>query len=278
MGRLLVLGLSGQVGEALRPVLLGRGFEILAVSRSHRVDGPGLHWLHGSLEAMPELPPALDAILSLGPLDAFASWYAAARPAVPRVLALSSTGRHDKRLSPDPAERALAARLAAAEASLFAAARMADAEATVLRPSLLYGNGRDLTLSPLVERARRWRLLPLPANARGLRQPVHVDDVAAALSACLDHPAETTGRAFDLPGGETLGFEAMLRRTLQAQAPGTLLLRLPTALFRLGAAVARALGRSAPPPGALARLAQDQVSDPSPAYRAFGYSPGRFRP
>ena len=278
MGRVLVLGMSGQVGDALRPALLARGCEAFAVSRSHRVDGPGLRWLHGSLEAMPELPPGLDSILSLGPLDAFATWYAATRPAVPRVIALSSTGRHDKRLSPDPAERALAARLAAAEASLFAAARMADAEATVLRPSLLYGSGRDQTLSPLVERARRWRVLPLPAHARGLRQPVHVDDVAQAVLACLDHQDETTGRAFDLPGGETLGFEAMVRRTLQAQAPGTRVVRVPTVLFRLAAATAWALGRPAPSAGALARLAQDQVADPTPAYRAFGYSAGRFRP
>lgn len=276
--KVLVFGMSGQVGDALRPALLARGGEVLAVSRQHRVDLPGLHWLQGSLEAMPEWPPALDAILSLGPLDAFAAWYAEARPHAPRVIALSSTGRHDKRLSPDPAERALAARLASAEASLFATARATGAEATVLRPSLLYGRGRDLTLSPLVERARRWRVLPLPANARGLRQPVHVDDVAAAILGCLDHPAETTGRAFDLPGGETLAFDAMLRRTLDAQAPGTRVLRLPTLLFSLGALAARAFGRAAPSPGTLARLARDQVADPSPAYRAFGYSPGRFRP
>lgn len=270
--------MSGQVGDVLRLALHARGDEVIAVSRAPRVDAPGLHWLHGSLEAMPALPASFDAILSLGPLDAFTAWYAGARPTAPRVIALSSTGRHDKRRSPDPAERELAARLAAAEASLFASARATGAEVTVLRPSLLYGQGRDRSLTPLVEQARRWRVLPLPTNARGLRQPVHVDDVAAAVLACLDRPAETTGRAFDLPGGETLRFDAMLHRTLQAQAPGTRLLRVPGVIFTLGIAAARALGHPVPPPGVLARLAQDQISDPSVAYRAFGYAPGRFRP
>ena len=88
MGTVLVLGLSGQVGDAIRERLAARGAHVVAISRSHRVDAPGLHWRHASLEAMPELTEPFDAILSLGPLDAFAHWYAQARPAVPRVIAL----------------------------------------------------------------------------------------------------------------------------------------------------------------------------------------------
>ena len=278
MGTLLVIGLSGQVGDPVRERLLARGDAVVAVSRAHRADEPRLHWRHGSLEAMPAFAEAFDAILSLGPLDAFAAWYGRARPAAPRVIALSSTGRHDKRLSPDAEERALAARLASAEAELYTATRETGAELTVLRPSLLYGRGRDRSLAPLVERARRWRLLPLPSNARGLRQPVHVDDVADAVLACLDQPFATAGRAFDLPGGETLPFDQMLRRTLAVHAPGARLLRLPPVFFSLGSRLVAGLGGSAPGPGVLARLALDQVSDPNPARLAFGYRPGRFRP
>ena len=278
MGALLVIGLSGQVGEAVAERLRGRGGAVVAISRMHRDDSQGVHWLHGSLEAMPDLAQAFDAILSLGPLDAFAQWYVDALPSAPRVIALSSTGRHDKRLSPDPDERALAARLANAEAALFAATRTAGAELTVLRPSLVYGRGRDRSLAPLVERARRWRVLPLPANAHGLRQPVHVDDVAAAVLACLEQPFATAGRAFDLPGGETLGFDEMVRRTLAVHAPAARVLPLPPILFAAVAWVAGRLGRLVPGPGVRARLALDQVADPGPARSAFGYHPGRFRP
>jgi nucleoside-diphosphate-sugar epimerase len=278
MRTLLVTGLSGQVGEAVRERLLARGDAIVAVSRNHRDDAPGLQWRHGSLEEMPALDGRFDAILSLGPLDAFARWYAAALPSAPRVVALSSTGRHDKRLSPDPAERDLAARLAAAESALFSATRATGAEVTVLRPSLIYGRGRDRSLAPLVERARRWRLLPLPSDARGLRQPVHVDDVADAVLACLDQPFATVGRAFDLPGGETLPFDEMLRRTLAVHVPAARLLRLPPMLFALGAWLSARLGRPVAGAGVRARLSLDQVSDPGPARAAFGYQPGRFRP
>jgi nucleoside-diphosphate-sugar epimerase len=278
MPRLLVLGLSGLVGDSVRERLRARGDAVVAVSREHREDAAGLQWRHGSLEAMPALDEAFDAVLSLGPLDAFVRWYEAALPSSPRVIALSSTGRHDKRLSNDPGERALAARLAAAEAALFAAARRTGAVVTILRPSLVYGRGRDRTLSRLAEIAQRWKVLPIPANAHGLRQPVHADDVAAAVLACLERPDPTAGRAFDLPGAETLRMDEMIRRTLEARAPGVKLLRLPSFVFALLSGFVRLTGRPVPGPGSRFRVARDQVSDASAARAAFGYDPGPFRP
>jgi nucleoside-diphosphate-sugar epimerase len=278
MRRLLAIGLSGPVGDAVREGLQARGDTVVAVSRKHREDAPGLSWRHGSLESMPDLDEAFDAILSLGPLDAFVRWYVDALPSAPRVIALSSTGRHDKRMSEDPRERELAARLAAAEAGLFAAGRTAGATVTVLRPSLMYGRGRDQNLSVLVATARRWGVLPMPWNATGLRQPVHVDDVAAAVLACLDESLATSGKAFDLPGRETMSFEAMVRRTLAVHAPGARLLKLPPFVFALASSLVELSGRPAPGRGTRVRVALDQLADPGPARNAFGYDPGRFRP
>lgn len=278
MRRLLAIGLSGPVGDAVREGLQACGDAVVAVSRQPREDGGGVAWRHGSLEAMPDVDEPFDAILSLGPLDAFVRWYVDALPSAPRVIALSSTGRHDKRLSEDPRERELAARLAAAEADLFAAGRTAGAAVTVLRPSLMYGRDRDRNLSVLAATARRWGVLPMPWNATGLRQPVHVDDVAAAVLACLDKPLGSAGKSFDLPGRETMSFEAMVRRTLAARAPGARLLRLPPFLFAVAAWLVGLSGRPAPGRGTRARVALDQLADPSPARIAFGYDPGRFRP
>jgi nucleoside-diphosphate-sugar epimerase len=276
--RLLAIGLSGAVGEAVREGLQARGDTVVAVSRQHREAAGGVSWRHGSLEAMPEFDDAFDAILSLGPLDAFVRWYVDALPSAPRVIALSSTGRHDKRLSADPRERELAARLAAAEADLFAAGRTVGAAVTVLRPSLMYGRDRDRNLSVLAATARRWGVLPIPWNATGLRQPVHVDDVAAAVLACLDQVLTTSGKAFDLPGRETMSFEAMVRRTLAVRAPGARLLKLPPVLFALATWLVELSGREMPGRGARARVARDQLADPGPARTAFHYDPGRFRP
>lgn len=277
MSRPLVIGLSGQVGEALLPRLLERASKVLALSRQARAQQPGVEWILGSLEAMPEIPTDVDSIVSLGPLDAFAAWFAAGGPTVSRVIALSSTGRTDKLHSLDAAERELAERLCAAEDSLFEAGARRGIGVTVLRPTLLYGNGRDLSLSRLIQLGRRWGFLPLPSTATGLRQPVHVADVADAVLRCLD-AAQTSGQAYDLPGGEILAFDAMVRRTVARHAPGCRVVALPTVFFNLGLSLAALLRRAPANRGLLARLQSDQLADDSAAREAFDYRPRRFDP
>src|SRR3546814_9693947 len=61
--------------------------------------------------------------------------------------------------------------------------------------------------------AARWHRFALPRNANGLRQPVHVEDLATAAFATLDAPG-THGRTYALPGGETLAYSEMVTRVL----------------------------------------------------------------
>jgi nucleoside-diphosphate-sugar epimerase len=277
MSRILVLGLSGQLGDALSPRLRERERHVLAVSRQARVAQPGVEWLLGSLEAMPAIPPDVDCIISLGPLDAFVRWFATAELSVTRVVAIGSTGRSDKLDSLDPAERDLARRLGAAEGDLFSHGAGRAISVTILRPTLLYGLGRDQTVARLLNAARRFGFLVLPSSATGLRQPVHVADVADAVMRCLDTPT-TSGRVYDLPGGETLRFDQMVQRTLERHAPGRPLLRIPAPLFSLGVHVAALLGRSPIERGVLSRLRADQLADATAAANDFGYRARRFDP
>ncbi|HLU12819.1 MAG TPA: NAD-dependent epimerase/dehydratase family protein [Arenimonas sp.] len=275
----LVFGLSGQIGDALREAHGSGDPPLLALSRSAHPDAPGLRWLQGELpDAVPALAETPAAVLSLGPLDLFARWFEASplRPA--RVVALGSTSVHGKQGSPDPAEQALVARLREAEERLARAADQRGSALTLLRPTLVWGRGRDHNLSRLVVLARRLGWLPLPRSARGLRQPVHADDVAAAALAALRAPEPRPG-LFDLPGGETLTYEEMVARCLAAGAPGSRLLRLPGPLFRAGVRLARLAGRLGDAgEGVLARLDRDLVYDGGPARAALGWEPRPFRP
>ncbi|MFY2763242.1 NAD-dependent epimerase/dehydratase family protein [Arenimonas sp. MALMAid1274] len=274
----LVFGLSGQVGDALRAAWRDSDPRIVAVSRHGHADAPRLRWLRGRLEEIAPPPDAIAAVASLGPLDAFSHWYQAQGPSGVRVVALGSTSVHSKPGSPDPAERALARTLAEAEARLAQACAERGCPLTLLRPTLVWGNGRDRNLSRLVALARRWRWLPLPTRAAGLRQPVHVDDVAAAVLAALRSPRPVAGH-FDLPGGEALPFDTMVGRALAAGAPGARLLRLPGPLFRTGVRILRHSGRlAASGEGVLARLDQDLWVDPEPARRALALQPRGFQP
>jgi nucleoside-diphosphate-sugar epimerase len=274
----LVFGLSGQVGSALRSALAAEDPPVLALSRVARGNDAGVHWLQGGLAEFGQAPGPLAAIASLGPLDAFAAWFERT-PLVPaRVVALGSTSVHGKSRSPDAGERALARALHEAERRLSAAAADRGSHLTLLRPTLLYGLGRDRNLSRLVALARRWRWLPLPLRAGGLRQPVHVADVAAAVLHCLRASRACPG-SFDLPGGETLPFDEMVGRALAAGAPGSRLVQVPGPVFRAGVRALRIGGLlGAAGEGVLARLDQDLAYDAGPAREALGYAPRGFQP
>lgn len=278
MRRALVFGGSGQVGAALLPRLLDAGWQVVAVSRGEQADAPGLRWLRGDLAHCDGLPPTVDAIFSCGPLDHFAAWYARSTLAAPRVLAFGSTSVAVKVDSADPCERDLARRLREGERGVHAAAAARGAAATVLRPTLVYGAGRDRTLSRLTALAQRAGWLPVPRDAGGLRQPVHVDDLAAAAMAACDAPA-AFGNDYDLPGGETLPWRAMVARTLAVLQPPPRVVPVPAPMFALAMRVARLLGKGDGfGDAAFARLRRDLVFDAGPARRDFGYAPRAFLP
>jgi nucleoside-diphosphate-sugar epimerase len=270
---LLVFGGSSQIGHFLLPRLLDRGASVTALSRHARPSQPRLRWLQGSLpDALPAELPQPAAILSFGPIGPFAAWLArvdfGSEP--PRVIATSSMSAETKRDSGVPAERAVAQQLRDGEQALAAACARHGAPWTVLRPTLIYGAGLDKSLSPIARRAWRTRVFPLPAG-RGLRQPVHADDIALAVLAALDNPA-SAGRILPIGGGERLSAGEMFARVRQTLPHANLPLPVPGWLLHAGQRVAPQKLR-----GPLQRLDADLVADNGELERLLGIQPRPFR-
>ena len=142
----------------------------------------------------------------------------------------------------------------------------------------IYGSGRDATLSRIAALARRHGRFLLPRNANGLRQPVHVGDLADAAFAASQSVA-ARGRAYDLPGGETLPYRAMVGRVLECLEPPAKLLEWPMPMFRLALRAARSRGIARDlSEAAVRRMREDMVFDAEPARRDFGYAPRGFAP
>jgi nucleoside-diphosphate-sugar epimerase len=272
----LVFGASGAIGRFLVPRLLAAGHDVVAVSRAaHASSRPRLRWIGADLHAdVPALPDA-DAIFSAGPLDAFANWFARSSMASrPRIIAIGSQSAETKQDSADPHERALAERLLAAEQTLARSADVRGCTWTVLRPTLIYGAGLDRSLTPIAQFARRWRLFPKITHARGLRQPVHADDLAAACLRVLE-TAGTLRRIYGVGGGQRLDFSAMLDRVRASLPFRTVALPIPFMLARTAAGIAPF---GAVSPMAVRRLTDDLIVDDSAASADFGWSPRTFHP
>jgi nucleoside-diphosphate-sugar epimerase len=131
-------------------------------------------------------------------------------------------------------------------------------------------------VSRLARLARRFGAIPLAGTGAGLRQPVHAEDLARAALAVLDHPA-TRGRAYDLPGGETLSYRAMVERVFEGLGRRPRVIPVPPVLWRAGFTVA---GRLLPGANAQmgARMEVDLTFDAGPAQRDFNWRPRDFRP
>jgi len=267
--KILVLGASSQIGRFLLPRLRARGDEVVAVSRAQHADADGVTWQRGALpDHMPDMAN-VDAVVCYGPIAALAPWFASgAAPGVTRVVCTSSMSAQSKLNSLDAAEREMARSLHEGEAALAAACEARGIAWTVLRPTLVYGAGIDKSLSPIARAAMRTRVFPLPSG-RGLRQPVHADDIASATVAALDTPA-ASGHVIPMGGGERLSSGEMFARVRRSLAVATLPLPVPRWLLKLAAtAIPRARGP-------ISRLDVDLIADNEPLLRLLGIRPRPF--
>ena len=193
-----------------------------------------------------------------------------------RVVVLSSTSVFAKRDSTDPQEQATAERLAQAEQRVRDWARACSVHWVILRPTLIYGGGQDKNISEIARFIRRFGFFPVFGSARGQRQPIHAADVAATCVAALQR-REAANRAYNISGGETLVYTAMVTRVFDALARRPRLLRVPLWSFRLAVAVLRRLPRYRLWSAAMAeRMGRDLVFDHTEAARDLGFKPQRF--
>lgn len=270
----MVFGASGQIGHFLLSRLVARGETVQALSRSAHADAPGVHWLRGSLPSPPALArdvPSLSALINLGPLPEFAQWLqCASLHGQPRVIAMSSMSAQSKRESPDPSERAMISTLLNAEQRLIAACEQRGMRWTLLRSTLIYGAGTDKSLAPIARAAMRWHAFPLP-QGRGLRQPVHADDLALAILAILDRPL-SGDRIIAIGGGERLAAQAMFARVRAGLPVWTLPVPIPRFVMAL---LTRLLPRRA---AMIRRLDADLIVDNADAVHVLAVHPRAFEP
>ncbi len=104
----------------------------------------------------------------------------------------------------------------------------AFAQATILRPSVMFGRD-DAFLNALVALARSSPIIPLIGGGRTRLQPVHVDDVAEAVSAALHNPA-APGGTYEIGGSESYTLRQIVEMVLARTRHRRILLPIPFAL------------------------------------------------
>lgn len=260
-----ILGPGSLVSDSLVP-MLQQTYLVVPMSRSGadsiaRTEPSGIPlWI--SLMPIAALPERFDMLAACG-----------AR----RVVALSSTSVFTKTASSEAAERTLATNIATGEQRFIAWAQARGVEWLILRPTLIYGRGRDRNISEIARFIHRFGFFPVFGAAQGLRQPVYLDDVASACVSALE-AENLKGGSYNISGGEILPYREMVVRIFHALGKQPRLISTPLWSFRLAVAGVRLLPRFHDWSSAMAeRMNQDLVFDHAAAARDFGFSPRPFQ-
>lgn len=146
----------------------------------------------------------------------------------------------------------------------------------IVRPSAPYGR-KLLSHQPrhkesfhtLVDLVRVAPVVPVIGDGRYRRQPIHVDDLSAAILALLEQGLPNA--AFDAGGAEPLTFDEIVDTIARALHRRVHKLHLPKALF-----VRLARFSSDFDPALLAAVDEDELADPSELTAATGIRPRAF--
>jgi uncharacterized protein YbjT (DUF2867 family) len=111
-----------------------------------------------------------------------------------------------------------------------------DVPYAIVRPTWIFGGGRDVLANNIAWILRRMPVFVMPGDGRYLVQPIHVDDLAHI---CLRAARGPSDLVMDAAGPDTMSFDELVRAVRHALGRRTPILHAsPTGM----AALARALG------------------------------------
>lgn len=272
-----VIGATGRTGRRVTERLCALGHRVTAIAR----DPARLATLDARARAVPADifdVPALTAALADTPrivscvpaLDG-----GVIRPALPpameRLVAMGSVRRY--LAQPDPEGKVIAI----VERELHEV----SPHVLVLHPSMIYGAPDDGTVSRIFDLVRRWPrhlpvVVPLPDWARRRVQPIHLDDVADAVTAAvLADPLPPS--PLILAGPAAIPYARMIRSCARRLGRHAVILPLPTSALAAGAALLSRLGFRPPVnTDEIRRASEDKSFDIGPMRRLLGVDPKGF--
>lgn len=236
----VVTGATSQLGLCVVRRLIAAGAGVLAISREEAVafSHPHLRWIAGDLEQGQNLLQhyLADAVIHCAPLAHLpANIDMLADAEVRRVVAFGSASVFSHSLSANPYERDEVMQLASAESALQSACEARSLHCTLIRTTEHYGYGLDHGIGRIARIIRRFGRFVVYPPAQGRRQPVHVDDLAAAAVRIVPMSV-TYGKAYNLGGGEVLTYYEMVQRIFKACGRKERIIACPALPFLLDAA------------------------------------------
>ena len=279
---ILISGASSIIGKPLVARLRDQGEKVIEVSRAIHDDEYHCCWdlstqqlvettlnnkkgqIHSLVHCAPIwlLPNHLPSLIEHG---------------IKRIIVFSSTSIEGKSKSTSVHEQHIVELLKDAELEIWQATQIHDINATIFRPTMIYGYGQGFNLAFIAKIIQRFGIFPMVIGAKGLRQPVHADDLTNAVCLALLNE-KSHGKTYVLSGSKVMTYESMVKQVFSVLGKKTKILKLPLSMFRGIITLANKV-MNMPVDAAMADRMQENLDfDYRLAQQDFAYSPGPFLP
>lgn len=267
-----IIGAAGNTGTAAVAAARLHSLTPIGFSREQR-SSDGLEWQRLTDEPKDVIPLWIDA----GPIVTFYERREEIlRRGARKIVAISSTSLFTKAGSSSSAEAKIAQQLETSEQDIVHWCTANSLTWVILRPTLIYGSGRDRNIREIAAMIRRFGVFPLLGGGNGRRQPIHATDLGhACVGALLS--SDAVNRAYNVSGGEILTYREMVERVFHAMGRPALMPSVPLAAFRVALTFLRRSKRFAHwTPEMAERMNLDMVFDHSEAAKDFAFRPRSF--
>jgi nucleoside-diphosphate-sugar epimerase len=248
----LVIG-TGFVGTELASALRDRGIKVIQTSR--REGAADVTVAHGAALDRLLAEDTFDQVVVVGQLTSPNIDWVLERISGPHWLVLSS-------------HQVTAAATAPQGSVALAREEMALARGgCVLRPTMIYGKGRDKNLSRLIRSMRRWKVPIVPGDGSQLIQPLHVDDLVD-LIAC--HQKESAAGLYPVGGAEALPLGELVGTLAQVLGLRCPVVAVPRRALKFAARFGPLIGVR---PDQVRRLTEPKIVDMTGTMATFEWRP-----
>ena len=281
---ILVTGGTGFVGSHLVPRLIKTGEKVRCLVRSRAkaktLQADGIELVVGDvsrLQSLEEAMPGVETVIHLVAviresrdvtLDGINVQgtrnvvQVALRSGVKRFIYMSALGAN-----PNPKYRYTYSKWQGEEA-----VRSSNLDFTILRPSVIFGQGSGFTTQLIRSITMLPFLAPIPGSGKALFQPIWVKDVVTCIVQALK--GGKSGQTCEIGGPEHLTYQQMLATVMRVLGIKRIKVHFPLALMRPAVIAMEKLMRH--PPVTLIELAQievDNTTDLDSVERLFGFKP-----